>query len=176
MGKKQEKDKYCTVSIEQKKFTASFEDIRLKMYDDDGSASGNATIGIGHLIHRGKINGSEPDEFKKGITKERAIELFEEDVIIREKDLNRWIGFEIKQNHFDAIFDIYWNSGTRPARKLIKLTKEKKYKEGAKYLRNLPASGGVIERRKRLENIYLFNIYAPKYVIFLPEVEIFANE
>lgn len=51
---------------------AEFEGFESNLYND---AADHCTIGFGHLVHKGKCNGSEPDEFKKGITKQRAKEL-----------------------------------------------------------------------------------------------------
>src|SRR5881394_2093198 len=53
-------------------FIARFEGCVLHIYNDPTS---NATIGVGHLIHMGPINGREPPEFRKGITRGRALEI-----------------------------------------------------------------------------------------------------
>lgn len=46
------------------RFIAGFEGFRSDLYDD---AAGHCTIGYGHLVHRGRRNGSEPAEFRRGI-------------------------------------------------------------------------------------------------------------
>ena len=53
-------------------FIARFEGCVLHVYNDP---TRNATIGVGHLIHLGPINGGEPSEFRHGITRKRALEL-----------------------------------------------------------------------------------------------------
>jgi hypothetical protein len=52
------------VSQQGLEFIARFEGFRGKLYNDQAN---NATIGFGHLVHRGPINGSEPEEFRAGL-------------------------------------------------------------------------------------------------------------
>jgi len=93
-------------------FIKGFESFQSKMYDDD---TGNATIGYGHLVHTGKMNGtdaSETDEFKAGITEDRAVELLKEDVVSAgEKPLKDKITVQLAQNQFDALVSCAFNIG-----------------------------------------------------------------
>src|SRR5512134_3855628 len=57
-------------------FVARFEGCILRLYNDP---TNNATIGVGHLVHMGPINGTEPREFRNGITRARALELLGQD-------------------------------------------------------------------------------------------------
>jgi GH24 family phage-related lysozyme (muramidase) len=88
-------------------FIARFEGIRLKLYNDP---AGHCTIGIGHLVHRGRCNGSEPAEFKKGITRERAYALLQRDARKMEAAVHG-LGVPLNQNQFDALVSFTYNLG-----------------------------------------------------------------
>lgn len=49
-----------------------FEGLRTELYND---VAGHCTIGYGHLVHRGNCDGSESEEFRAGISRQRALEL-----------------------------------------------------------------------------------------------------
>lgn len=54
---------------------AEFEGFRPNLYND---AANNCTIGFGTLVHMGCINGSEPEEFLRGISRERGLEMLKQ--------------------------------------------------------------------------------------------------
>lgn len=90
------------------KFIAEHEGMILKLYNDPAN---HATIGVGHLVHHGPINGSEPEEFKRGITKARAMEILRSDVITAEKTVNKLVKVPLNQNQFDALVSFVFNIG-----------------------------------------------------------------
>lgn len=57
-------------------FIGAFEGFSATLYNDP---AGHCTIGYGHLVHLGNCDGSEPAEFKRGITRKRAARLLRED-------------------------------------------------------------------------------------------------
>ncbi|MGB3641922.1 MAG: glycoside hydrolase family protein [Rivularia sp. (in: cyanobacteria)] len=90
------------------KFIAEHEGMILNLYNDPAN---HATIGVGHLVHHGPINGSESEEFKNGITKERAMEILQSDVIIAENTVNNLVKVPLNQNQFDALVSFVFNIG-----------------------------------------------------------------
>jgi GH24 family phage-related lysozyme (muramidase) len=76
------------------------------MYND---SAGHATIGFGHLVHKGKMNGTEKQEFIDGITKARADELFTNDIKRFENLVNLRVKVELSQTQFDALVSFAYN-------------------------------------------------------------------
>ena len=89
-------------------FIARFEGCVLKMYNDP---SRHATIGVGHLIHLGPINGREPQEFRNGITRKRAMELLMNDADKAARSVRRLIKVPLKQHQRDALISFTFNCG-----------------------------------------------------------------
>jgi lysozyme len=89
-------------------FIAGWESFESNLYNDEGN---NATIGFGHLVHKGPINGTEPEEFKSGITRDRGLELFREDVQEFVDAVNRRANAKLNQHQFDALVSFAFNTG-----------------------------------------------------------------
>lgn len=84
------------------------EGIYLNLYN---CPANHATIGVGHLVHYGPINGSEPEEFKCGITRQRAMEILRADVSGAEVIVNKLVKVPLNQNQFDALASFVFNLG-----------------------------------------------------------------
>jgi len=89
-------------------FIARFEGCVLHLYNDP---TNNATIGIGHLVHMGPINGSEPAEFKSGITRQRAVELLQQDARGSAAAVARLITVPLNEQQADALISFTFNVG-----------------------------------------------------------------
>jgi lysozyme len=90
-------------------FIARFEGCVLRMYNDP---TNNATIGVGHLIHMGPINGREPPDFKRGITRQRALEMLMGDAGKASTGVHQLIKVQLNQHQLDALISFAFNCGT----------------------------------------------------------------
>lgn len=102
-----------TLSDEGAAFTAEQEGTvkRNGMHVLYNDTLGHATIGIGHLVHAGPINGSEPEEFKRGLTDEQTWELFRRDASVYVDAVNRLVTVPLTQRQFDMAVDFCFNWG-----------------------------------------------------------------
>ena len=82
-------------------------DGRYLMYNSNG----DATIGYGHLIHYGKINGKEDPKYIKGLTPDEALDLLRSDAVDAENRVKRDVKVQVTQYQFDALESISFNSG-----------------------------------------------------------------
>ena len=89
-------------------FIARFEGCVLHLYNDP---TNNATIGVGHLVHMGPINGREPEEFKHGITRERALQLLEQDAGKAARAVMQAINRPLSQTELDALISFTFSVG-----------------------------------------------------------------
>jgi lysozyme len=90
-------------------FISRFEGCVLRIYNDP---TNNATIGVGHLIHMGPINGREPPEFKRGITRQRALEILMGDAGKAATGVRQLIKVQLNQQQLDALISFAFNCGT----------------------------------------------------------------
>ncbi len=96
------------LSVQGARFIAGFEGFRGELYDD---AAGHSTIGFGHLVHHGRTNGTEPAEFRRGITRERALELLRQDAQKCADEISRAVRVPLAQHQFDALVSFVFNVG-----------------------------------------------------------------
>lgn len=111
------------------------EGLRLQLYND---AVGHATIGYGHLVHKGPINGSEPAGFKSGITEAEATDLLRNDLAGVTRDLRKWVKVPLNQDEFDALASFTFNLGigNLSSSTLLRLLNAGTYDDvGAQFLR-----------------------------------------
>ena len=108
-GESEDHDDSAHISKPGARFIARFEGFRAELYND---AAGHCTIGYGHLVHRGAIDGSEPAEFKGSITRQRALELLQEDARAAESAVNDNVTVSLSQHQFDALVSFVFNVGS----------------------------------------------------------------
>lgn len=88
-------------------FITSFEGYRAECYDD---AVGNCTIGVGHLVHKGKT--TTKDRKKWGtLTRDEALTLLARDAGPVVNSVNQNIKVELTQPQFDALVSLGFNAG-----------------------------------------------------------------
>jgi lysozyme len=133
-------------------FIARFEGCVLRMYNDP---THNATIGVGHLIHLGPISGHEPQEFRKGITRMRALELLTADSGKAARSVRRLIKVPLNQHQLDALISFTFNcgEGSLAASTLRKRLNRGEYAAVPQELNKWVMSGGkrlpgLVRRRK----------------------------
>lgn len=161
--------KKLKASSKVKLFIKGWEDFKPNLYNDD-SEDRHCTIGYGHLVHLGPCNGSEPQEFKRGISKERALELFDLRIVDFEKAVQRDVTVPLYQYEFDALVSFLFNCGQnffvlKKAPKLHKNLLNKEYAAAAKEFLDVTSGGlgGLVKRRKAENNMFLNNIYDSKH-------------
>ena len=96
------------LSNEGARFIGRFEGFRSHLYND---AAGHCTIGYGHLVHLGNCNGSEPVEFRHGITEQQAEELLRRDAQTAADAVSRSVHVRLNQQQFDALVSFVYNLG-----------------------------------------------------------------
>lgn len=92
------------------KFIAQHEGFRAQLYND---AAGHATVGYGHLVHKGEVGTDLASEapFSNGISEAEAAELLRSDLEIAEEAVNRLVRASIRQAQFDALVSFVFNVG-----------------------------------------------------------------
>jgi lysozyme len=91
------------------RFIGRWEGFRGRLYNDP---LGHCTIGFGHLVHRGNCDGSEPDRFKRGITRGRGLKLLRNDIAGYQSAINDLVQVALNQQQFDALVSFAYNIGT----------------------------------------------------------------
>ena len=147
-------------------------------YDD---SEDYATIGYGHLIAKVKcsdivytgktsIGGITKDEFEKGITEARAIELLKSDLKTAEAGVKKDITVPLHQHEYDALVSLLYNAGAAFLRtggagkgdtKIKKNINNQNYEAGANEFLDVTNGGvaGLVRRRKAEVTMFKTNVY-----------------
>jgi lysozyme len=89
-------------------FVAQFEGFDPRLVND---AAGHCTIGYGHLVHLGPCDGSEPAEFRHGITRERGLQILAQETADAAAVVSRLVTVPLTQAQFDALVSFAFNVG-----------------------------------------------------------------
>lgn len=149
-------------------FIKDYEGFEQYAYND---SEGYCTIGYGHLIARQSCsNISLPAEFRNGVTKARAVELFQERLTEFENGVQRDISANLHQYEFDALVSLLFNTGESflnvggaggGETKIKKFINNGEYEKGANEFSDVTNKGtaGLISRRNAEINMFKNNIY-----------------
>lgn len=96
------------VSEKGLELTARMEGFQGRLYEDP---AGYCTIGYGHLIRMGPCDGSEPEEFRRGIGREQALELLRRDIALAERAVIDLAQVELDDGQYAALCDFTYNVG-----------------------------------------------------------------
>jgi GH24 family phage-related lysozyme (muramidase) len=135
-----------------------FEGFRKFLYNDP---VGHCTIGYGTLVHKGMCNGTEPLEYKAGISEQRATELLIKKVEQFAEAINALVHVPLNQNQFDALVSFVYNVGAGALQRstLLKELNRGNYEKVPFELRKwVKAAGrtlpGLVKRREAEAALY----------------------
>jgi lysozyme len=145
------------------KLLQSFEGCVLVPYNDAG---GNATIGIGHLIHYGNLTAADVERYEhfRGphghrrphhFDLEDAHTYLQDDLHAFERDLTDYIHVALNQHQVDALLDLTYNCGPAPlAGRLGSLLNDREYQAAADDMLNWDhlANGTVLPALQQRRN------------------------
>lgn len=141
------------------------------IWSHNKKASGNWTIGFGHLLTKSELSSGlidisgETFDWKNGLSNNDAKKVFIKDLSVKENDVKQILkktGYSfITQSKFDALVDFTYNSGRRSLFNILSETRtlNNLTSELANYKINNNAYGGLYSRRisqiLKIHNIYL---------------------
>lgn len=98
------------LSVEGTAFIARHEGFRNHLYDD---ANGYATIGYGHLVHRGRVGTNQKAEFVfgGGISELTGRRLLAKDTHLAAEAVADYVTVPLHQHEFDALVSFTFNVG-----------------------------------------------------------------
>lgn len=97
------------ISQDGLEFLKNYENFRAVLYNDSAN---HATIGYGHLVHRGPIDGRASERpFQGGISSHQGEALLRTDLSVSEAAVNRFARVPLHQHEYDAIVIFTFNIG-----------------------------------------------------------------
>ena len=111
-------DWHRTISPEGREWLIREESVSIKnglhvLYNDNNNPDkANATIGYGYKVHDGKVNGSEDQKWKNGLTQPEADTLLTGTLEYFEKNVDSISSNYIPDEHFDALVLFAYNVGS----------------------------------------------------------------
>lgn len=147
-----------------------FEGFIPNLYNDP---VGHCTIGYGTLLHKGNCNGTEPEEFKSGVTEQRATELLTEEVNRFTEAINSNVQVSLNQNQFDALVSFVYNvgAGAFKGSTLLKELNKGNYTDVPTELKKwVKASGqtlpGLVKRREEEAALFMEPVSAAQSLAY----------
>ncbi len=125
------------------------------------------TIGYGHLIKKAPCNGTEPIEFRNGLTRPRGEEILAKDLASSQYSVMTSVNVPLTDGQFAALTDFVFNVGSANFRSstLLKIVNAKEQDRVPPQLRRWVLAGGkplVALQTRREREIELFFEGLPK--------------
>lgn len=164
--------------------TKESEGFRGRLYND---AANYCTIGYGHLIKLAPCDGSEPGEFRAGITVPRGTEILRQDMEKAEIGIMTLVDAELTDGQYAALCDFVFNVGTGNFRKstLRKRVNARDYDRVPFEFRRWVYAGGrklagLAKRREKEIDLFFEEIGVPRALppadVDLSPIDIRAGE
>lgn len=147
-------------------FLRSHEGFRSHLYDD---VNGHATIGYGHLVHKGRV-GTLPNlerSYVNGIDKITGTALLAQDSSAAQAAVRTWVRCPLQQHEFDALVSFTFNVGsgalsTSTLARRVNAAAAPDAIEEAFMMWNKPPQ--IIGRRRAEAELFLRGNYGPRAV------------
>ncbi|MGH8521892.1 MAG: lysozyme [Gammaproteobacteria bacterium] len=138
--------------------TKASEGFRSRLYND---AAGYCTIGFGHLLKKSRCNGTEPTEFRNGVSEPQGAELLRKDMTQAEISVMTATKHRLTDGQYAALCDFVFNVGSGNLRKssLLKAVNARQYdRVPGQFLRWTIAGKKVLKglKKRREKEIELF--------------------
>jgi GH24 family phage-related lysozyme (muramidase) len=139
-----------------------------RLYHD---AAHYCTIAYGHLVKLAPCDGSESEEFRKGVTEPRGAEILTADMERAERAVAATVGVELTDGQHAALCDFVYNVGARNFRTstLLRVVNARQHEAVPPQLRRWVKAGGVElqglkARREREIDLYFIGLPRPRGV------------
>jgi GH24 family phage-related lysozyme (muramidase) len=146
--------------------TKDSEGFRSRLYND---AARYCTIAYGHLIKLASCDGSEPEEFQRGISEPRGTQLLRKDMGRAQRAVMTSVKVDLTDGQYAAICDFVYNVGGGNFRRstLLKVVNARQYEGVPFQLRRwVKAAGrelpGLKTRREREIELFFEGIGIPR--------------
>ena len=126
----------------------SHEAIVIRPYKD---SVGTWTIGVGHTAAAG---GLDPEETRRELTIEEAVQLFIDDIAKFEKDVDAVLSPRATQEQFDAAVSFHFNTGKIASATWVKQFNEGDTKGAIASIMNWKKPKEIIPRRKKEQALF----------------------
>ncbi|KXU87231.1 hypothetical protein CR51_35690 [Caballeronia megalochromosomata] len=127
------------------------------------------TIGYGHLIKRLPCDGSEPSEFRNGITEQRGTDLLIKDMETAEVSVMLAVKPDLTDGQYAALCDFAFNVGTKHFKDstLLQVVNAEQFDRVPEQFRRWTIAGGkpvkgLANRREREISVFFDGLPIPK--------------
>lgn len=146
--------------------TKDSEGFRTHLYND---AAQYCTIAYGHLVKLAPCDGSEPEEFRRGVSRPEGTLLLREDMEIAEIVVLTAVDAELTDGQYAALCDFVYNVGGGNFRRstLRKVINRNDFDQVPFQFRRWVKAGGrelsgLKKRREREIDLFFENMYVPR--------------